>query len=208
MRILVAPRRRWSALRLVVIALLVCMLAMPAAGWDGARVVARAAAPAHLVAARTLDRPIVPPVMSCSALAGQDLTGIPGAPAVLTSAVVAPAAQGVPELCDVHGYIPPQVQFELKLPTRTYQGRYLQQGCGGFCGAIPQTTFPACDAVLGGDFAMAADDEGHVGASLFDGLWGLNDPQLRVDFGFRSEHILAVAAKAIVARFYGQRPAF
>jgi feruloyl esterase len=146
--------------------------------------------------------------MPCAALALQDFTAVPGAPAAVASAVVVPAAQGVPEYCDVHGYIPPQVQFELKLPTKTYQGRYLQQGCGGFCGAIPQTAFPACDAQLGGDFAMAADDEGHVGANAFDGLWGLNDPQLRIDYGFRSEHVLAIAAKAIVARFYGRPPAF
>lgn len=202
-----APIRRWSLLRLVVTALLLGgLIAVPSAGRYGPA--APAVGPARLAAAGTSPRPIVPPVMSCSALLQQDFTATPDAPAVLSSAVIVPAAQGAPELCDVHGYIPPQVQFELKLPTSTYQGRYLQQGCGGFCGAIPNTTFPACDVALGGDFAMAADDEGHVGANAFDGLWGANDPQLRIDYGFRSEHVLALAAKAIVARFYGQRPAY
>ena len=163
---------------------------------------------ARLAASRALSRTIILPVLPCAALAKQDFTSVPDAPALVSSATLVPATQTAPEYCDVHGYIPPQVQFELKLPTRTYQGRYLQQGCGGFCGAIPQTAFPACDAQLGGDFAMAADDEGHVGANAFDGLWGLNDPQLRIDYGFRSEHVLAVAAKAVVARFYGQPPAF
>ena len=202
---------RWGVLRFVVIALLVTGTGvMPSSGQRGApaAAVGSGVAQPRLAAAHTSSQPIVPPVMSCSALLGQDFTGTPEAPAVLSSAVVVPAAVGAPEFCDVHGYIPPQVQFELKLPTKTFQGRYLQQGCGGFCGAIPQMSFPACDAVLGGDFAMAADDEGHVGANAFDGLWGLNDPQLRIDFGYRSEHVLAVAAKSIVTRFYGKPPAF
>jgi Tannase and feruloyl esterase len=33
------------------------------------------------------------------------------------------------------------------------------------------------------------------------------DLNLRVDFGYASEHALAVAAKAIIAAFYGHRPA-
>lgn len=34
------------------------------------------------------------------------------------------------------GYISPQTRFEVLLPVSTWQGDYLQQGCGGFCGFV------------------------------------------------------------------------
>lgn len=155
---------------------------------------------------------IVLPVMSCEALTHAaadggpppDFTTVPDAVTTLTSSTVVAETATSPELCDVTGYISPQIHFELKLPTRTYQGRYLQQGCGGYCGAIPTTTFPSCDAALGGDFAMAATDDGHAGPG---GAWALQDEQLRIDYGYRAVHVLSIASKAILTRFYGAPPA-
>jgi feruloyl esterase len=34
------------------------------------------------------------------------------------------------------------------------------------------------------------------------------DPQLRVDFGYRSEHVLALVAKRLIALYYGQGPRY
>src|SRR5215471_20725315 len=65
-----------------------------------------------------------------------DFGAIPGAPTRVGSASVVAATATTPEFCDVKGYVSAQVHFELKLPTRTWMGRYLQNGCGGFCGAI------------------------------------------------------------------------
>jgi feruloyl esterase len=137
-----------------------------------------------------------------------DFSQIPDAPARVSSATVVGATATAPELCDVKGYVAPQVQFELKLPTKSYQGRYLQAGCGGFCGSITPTTFPACDAELGGDFALSTTDDGHAGASGFDAVWAANDRQLRIDMYFRAVHVTAVASKAIIAAFYGQAPRY
>ena len=50
---------------------------------------------------------------------------------------------------------------------------------------------------------VATDNTGHVGS---DSLWAAGQPQLRVDFAYRSEHVMAVAAKAIVKAFYGTGP--
>lgn len=136
-----------------------------------------------------------------------DFTAIPGAPTRVTSATVTPAGAQSPEFCDVKGYIAPQVHFELKLPTKTWQGRYLQSGCGGFCGAVGSPPFPSCDLQPGGDFAVAATDDGHAAGGT-DGLWGVNDQQLRVDFAAQAPHSLAVAAKAIISAFYGVGPRF
>ena len=78
-----------------------------------------------------------------------DFQDIPGAPTRITSATIVPATATQPEYCDVRGYVQSQIKFQLKLPTTTWQGRYLQFGCGGFCGTISPTTFPACRTELG-----------------------------------------------------------
>ncbi len=164
---------------------------------------------APMVDARTASTlPIIPPVISCAVLAQHDFGNVPDAPTSISSATVVAATSTTPEYCDIKGYISPQTQFELKLPTKTYQGRYLQVGCGGFCGIVSPTTFPSCDPQLGGDFAIATDDQGHMAASNLDGVWALDDLQLRIELGYLSEHAMAQAAKAIIATFYGQSPRY
>src|SRR5207253_2738597 len=130
-----------------------------------------------------------------------DFSAIPGAPTRVVSATVVAATSQTPAYCDVQGYIAPQIHFELKLPTATWQGRYLQDGCAGFCGAVFPPAFQPCAAQPGGNFAVASTDDGHASASPggFDALWASDDEQLRIDFGYRAAHVLAVAAKAIIA---------
>lgn len=158
--------------------------------------------------------PVIAPRVSCSSLVQPtytqtpgvpDFEDIPGAPARIESATALAATATTPAYCDVKGYILDQIEFELKLPTSTYQGRYLQEGCGGFCGMVSQTSFPACDADLGGDFAIAATDDGHE-ASQTDAVWAGHDPNLRRDFGYRAVHDTAVVSKAIIAAYYGSAP--
>ncbi|MFF0517370.1 tannase/feruloyl esterase family alpha/beta hydrolase [Actinomadura nitritigenes] len=151
-----------------------------------------------------------PPAMSCAQAARLDLTGVQGAPANIASATIVAAADnplGKWEACEVKGVIAPQIQFDLLLPTETWAGRYLQTGCGGFCGNArldAQATY-GCTPLTNGTFVVAWDNEGHYGTSMTDGLFGA-DPQLRVDFGYRSQHLTSIVAKEIVRRFYG-RPA-
>jgi hypothetical protein len=163
----------------------------------------------------TSDAPVAPK-LDCAALTPigtaarpgvPDFTAIPGAPTRVTSATLVAAGGPDPEVCDVKGFVAPQVHFELKLPTKTWQGRYLQSGCGGFCGAVGSPSFPTCDLQPGGDFAVAATDDGHVAGGT-DGLWGIDDQQLRVDFGSRAPHVLSLAARAIIGAFYGVAPRF
>jgi len=144
------------------------------------------------------------PKMSCEALASEDFTHIEGAPTSILSAQVAPAGGGAPEYCDVKGVIAPQIQFELRLPTRTWNGRYFQVGCGGYCGVV---NIQNCGDVLDQNFAVAADNMGHVGDMLRDPLFA-ESADLRRDYGRRSTHVTAVVAKTVVERFYGAHPAF
>jgi Tannase and feruloyl esterase len=152
------------------------------------------------------------PVMSCEALANSDFTALD---ARITS--TATATRNGHSFCDVKGYISPVTQFEALLPTETWRGDYLQQGCGGLCGKAdvslddPSRTsgYQAPYAPLqNGEMVVAADDQGHEAPSNGDALWARNDLRLRAVFGYTSEHQLARAMKAIVRAFYGRKPAY
>jgi feruloyl esterase len=151
------------------------------------------------------------PVLSCAQVAQLDLGALPGAATEISSAAALAAAdntQGDWNACEVSGTIAPQIQFQLLLPTSTYQGEYLQDGCGGYCGSVGISTPAAtgCAPLTGGAFAIASDNEGHYGAAAFSASFGA-DPTLRASFGYQSEHELAMAAKAVIAKFYGTGPA-
>lgn len=154
-------------------------------------------------------RGIVPPVMACAALVHQDFTGIPGAPTSIASAAIEAAAAGRAEFCLVKGIIAPQIQFELRLPTKTYTGRYLQGGCSGACGLIVDRFSPPCEdrRAFGGAFALAFENSGHVGADMIDTVWAVDAPELRIDFAYRAAHVMSVVAKEILTAYYGQPPA-
>jgi Tannase and feruloyl esterase len=181
------------------------------------------AAARNKTAPRAAAAATVAPVVACGQLASDDFSNVPGAPTVVLSAT---QASGI---CQVAGYIAPQEQFLLTLPVSGYTGRYLQLGCGGLCGldilgsAGPGGTASSTDsasqasataaapvsarAAAGGGMAMAFDNQGHIGGET-DGVWAMDDPALRVSFGYASEHALAQAAKAILAAYYGKPPAF
>jgi hypothetical protein len=126
----------------------------------------------------------------------------------ITSAALTTAAPGY-QVCDVKGVIAPQIQFQVQLPTQTYRQRYLQTGCGGLCGtlAINVQAAAGCVPVTDGTFTTASNNQGHVGGGTADGNFG-TDPQLRLDFAERADHLTALAAKALITEFYGQRPRY
>nr|WP_291414919.1 tannase/feruloyl esterase family alpha/beta hydrolase [Actinophytocola sp.] len=153
----------------------------------------------------------IAPEVSCQQLATLDLAGLRDAPTRILTATPVAATPQKAAFCRVTGYVTPQVEFELRLPTDGWTGRYLQLGCGGFCGFAdpdnPNHGLPGgCAPPDDGHVALAADNSGHRGAGSTDGLWARSDPQLRVDMGYRSEHVVAVAAKAVIEAFYGRRP--
>jgi hypothetical protein len=156
--------------------------------------------------------PTIPAKETCASIATlASLAGLPHYPTAIASAteVTSPQnAPGNPDYCNVQGMIAPQTHFDLQLPLTTWQGRYLQNGCGGYCGTVSGQTFPSCDATLQGDFAMATDDEGHVTAAGLGGggLFAFNDQQLRDEYGYESEQALYVVARYIINYFYGQQP--
>ena len=209
----IRARRMWgvSVVGVSAAVMLVVLLTSTSGGVAGA-------APSRLVAVSArlaATSPTIPAQQSCASVASlAALAGLPRYPTAIASATVVPASPGNastpanPEYCDVKGMIAPQTHFDLQLPTKTWQGRYLQNGCGGYCGTVSSQTFPSCDAQLGGDFAMATDDEGHVSSGGLGGggLFAFNDQKLRLEYGYQSEQALYVVARYIINYFYGQPP--
>lgn len=163
------------------------------------------------VGAARAEFPVVPPKIACEALASKDFASLADAPTQIEGAKVVPAVEGTPEHCLVTGYIAPQIQFKLYLPTQTWAGRYLQIGCGGFCGymtdpstkVVQEGQLGGCTPSDLGGLAVAFGDSGHAGTNA---LWAQDAPQARIDWGYQSEHVLSIASKAIIAAFYGQAP--
>lgn len=119
--------------------------------------------------------------------------------------------------CQVQGYLSPQTEFEVLLPLTTWTGRYLQQGCGGFCGSAGTSLIDPSrtsghqgpwQPLLDGELVVAGSNAGHDGAGALDALWGAEDPRLRVEFGYASEHRVSVAVEELIRAFYGRGPDF
>lgn len=164
----------------------------------------------RMEAAAARDLPVIKPVVECSALAETDIAPPGEAPARIITARVITAGTIAP-YCELRGYVAPQVRFELRLPTQNWMQRLLFSGCGGFCGRVefrPRAT-DGCAAVENGEFAVVMSDLGHDAP---DGnantVWAAGSPESRANYGYRGVHVVTVAAKAIIARFYGQPPAF
>jgi tannase/feruloyl esterase len=180
------------------------LVAVSATASDAAAAVARPATAAALVKPATA----VTPVVDCAQLAKEDFSKVvPSVPTTITSAQLITSTGA--SYCDVQGTQPPQLQFDLRLPVSTWTGRYVQEGCGGYCGAVTPGAPAAatnCPAVTGNELALATDNEGHNGA-IFSATFGTN-PAERISYAYTSEHNLALAAKAIIRAYYGQGPTY
>jgi feruloyl esterase len=121
--------------------------------------------------------------------------------------------QSLPEFCRVQGIIQPSsdshIEFEVWLPVSGWNKKYLGTGNGGFAGAIGYTKIgsltPSLSTALLAGYAASATDTGHNAANT-DASWAIGHPEKVIDFGYRAIHETAVAAKAIIATYYGVEP--
>jgi hypothetical protein len=138
----------------------------------------------------------------CSALASADFSGLQDAPTQLTAAKPVDAKGKLPAYCRIEGYVAPQVGFELRLPLSTWNGKFLALGSGGTGGAIEGD---ACNAAIRRGYACMVTDTGHKGTGS-DGLWALNNLPAQIDFGYRAVHVMTLAGKALIERYYAKTP--
>jgi feruloyl esterase len=120
------------------------------------------------------------------------------------TAAGASAGRALPALCRVAATLRPtsdsEIRIEVWLPAAGWNGKLEATGNGGWSGSINSGGL-AAGAILG--YATATTDLGHEGAGAD---FALGHPEKLVDFGYRAEHEMTVAAKAIVASFYGRPP--
>ncbi|CAM3916887.1 Mono(2-hydroxyethyl) terephthalate hydrolase [Klebsiella quasivariicola] len=150
--------------------------------------------------------PIVLPALTCDALSATDFSAAVGAKVTINHTEMQTSAQG--SWCKVSATIAPQIGVQIALPTQRWSQRFLQVGCGGLCGSINLSLSNAsgCLPAMNGEFVVAATDMGHHG-SMMDASWA-EDPQKRIDFAWRANHLTAVLAKAVMQTLYRQPPKY
>jgi hypothetical protein len=88
--------------------------------------------------ARAAKLDVVAPVKPCADIKALDLSRGEAGPARIDSAEL--IAEGSQQFCTVKGYVAPAVNFVVRLPTSGWTQRYLQLGCGGYCGGVTLTS--------------------------------------------------------------------
>ena len=125
----------------------------------------------------------------------------------IVSAVVVPAAAGVPEHCRVSLMAQPELNIEVNLPS-AWNGRLYMFGNGGWAGEAFDTSGRVASRAKGlkAGFVTAATDTGHSAALEPGASFALNRQKL-LDYGFRSLHLTAEMAKLLARTYYGMAPA-
>lgn len=101
-----------------------------------------------------------------------------------------------------------EIRSELWLPVAgNWNGKFAATGNAGFGGSLGPPRLAMRANVTRG-YAVAGTDMGHTepGADGKDASWALNQPEKIIDFGHRANHVTAVAAKAVIAAYYGRAP--
>ena len=148
----------------------------------------------------------------CSGLAGLALpnTTITAAQSVDGGSFTPPGSTtpvtNLPPFCRVAAYSTPtsdsHIEFEVWIPESSWNGKYLQSGCGGFCGSI---SYGSLAGALRRGYATAATDDGHRASGL-DASWAVGHPQKVVDFGYRALKVTTDNAKAIIGAYESSAP--
>lgn len=146
--------------------------------------------------------PAIKPIIDCSQLASINFNDKIGEKVAINSASSLKTDQGM--FCQIKATIGASIGVEIALPQQQWTQRFLQVGCGGLCGQINLTPSNAsgCAPATRGEFVVAATDMGHSGG-MMDASWA-EDPQKRIDFAYRANHLTALLAKAAIQSYYGQ----
>ena len=156
------------------------------------------------------DAPSGPEAAQCASLVNADFSHVLDAPTQVTEAQLTAGSAGLPTYCEVKGYVTPAVGFFLAMPAQNWNGKFLELGCGGFCGGIvDRKRLEIWKAIFIGpkhrDYAVLIFDGGHVTGGI-SGSWGYNNLQAQFDFGVRAPHVAAIAGKAITEHYYKRAP--
>jgi feruloyl esterase len=160
----------------------------------------------------TVQDATTPEAKRCASLAGyatlyaqenpnkERFARIPDAPTAIFKAEIDPPDGIIPEVCKIDGVIAPNIGIEMRLPTKAWNGKFMEYGCGGACGLIynPQLREP-----LSRGYATIASDMGHSGQT---NLYTYASMSAIIDFTYRATHVVALVGKEATDMFYGKPP--
>ncbi len=112
----------------------------------------------------------------------------------------------LPDYCRVRAAVLPQINFELRLPLKDWNGKFYMAGCGGFCGKVLADRpgySNAINVALVRKYAAVTTDAGHWAPHGADGVWAYNNRSAEIDYSYRVIPEVARVAKVIIAAFYG-----
>jgi len=113
----------------------------------------------------------------------------------------------LPVFCRVTGVLRPtadsEIRFEVWLPEKDWNNRFLGVGNGGFAGSIG---YRELAGNLNRGFATAGSDAGHQ-AQAEDASWAFGHAEKIKDFGWRAVHLTTERAKDVVKAYYGKTAA-
>ena len=142
-----------------------------------------------------LNLPVVKPATDCAALASVDVSKTVGAPTQVTSAAMVDDQRNAPN-CTVKVVIDNYARLEMHLPTTAWTQRLL---FGGGPGA--QTS----SGIKLDQFVTVSWED--LGRRQNEDVLA-NDYHGQVNAGYRGMHLQVLAAKALIARYYGRGPRF
>lgn len=167
-----------------------------------------AAAAAHSAHAASCEGLATTALPNTSITAAQTVAAgafTPPAPSGRGAAQLAESAKKLPAFCRVMATLKPSsdsdIKIEVWMPSSGWNGKFQAVGNGGWTGSI---NYQAMAEALGRGYATSSTDTGHTGGSA---SFAIGHPEKVIDFGYRSEHEMTIAAKALVAAFYSKPPA-
>jgi feruloyl esterase len=185
---------RWSARSLAAASVVASAATLPGLA---VHALAPAAAPMRCDSLRDWARPATTVVAVEPVEAGA--FSLPGA-----SAADRAAYRSLPAFCRVSLRLTPtadsNIAVEVWLPSAGWNRKLLAVGNGGFSGAI---SYAGLSGALQRGYAATSTDTGHEGSSA---AFAVGHPERLVDYAYRSEHEMTIAAKALVSAFYGDAP--
>jgi feruloyl esterase len=110
--------------------------------------------------------------------------------------------------CRVRGLLRPtaesNIYFEVWMPpAETWNGNYQGNAPGGYAGSM---FYEPTERALRAGYAASTTDNGHIGSEPSE--WAAGQPEKLADWGWRAVHETAMAAKAVIASYYGKPPKF
>ena len=156
------------------------------------------------------------PEQACAELVSLTFEGnttVVASTTVSTGSLVIPTDESLtrlPVFCRVVGVSRPtndsMINFEVWLPSDSWNGKFVSSGEGGFAGRLNYTRRGldgGLDEWLRRGYATASTDTGHLST---DDNWAIGHPERVIDYAYRSKHLVTVAAKGLIEAYYG-RPA-